>query len=243
MSTTHILVIGASGGIGRAVVKQFASQFPSAVVHAVSRSKTDFSNVQNVTPYQIATDDETEVANWCASLGDVKFSYVVGAMGVLHGDHKGVELSPEKKLEDLNLPQLSTYFQINSIVPALWLKHLVKRVDKTASVICFISARVGSITDNKMGGWYGYRASKSALNMLMKTANIEYRRRTKHTALVSYHPGTVDTGLSKPFQSNVKENKLFEPAFTAERLINILATLNVDDGPYYLDWDNKTIPW
>jgi NAD(P)-dependent dehydrogenase (short-subunit alcohol dehydrogenase family) len=94
-----------------------------------------------------------------------------------------------------------------------------------------------------MGGWYGYRASKSALNMVIKSASIEYRRRTKHTALASYHPGTVDTGLSKPFQGNVKSNKLFEPAFTAERLVNILANVDVNDGPYYLDWDNKPITW
>ena len=164
-------------------------------------------------------------------------------MGVLHGDHDGVMLSPEKKLEDLSQTQLLTYFRINSVVPALWLKHLVNHVDKSSSVVCFVSARVGSISDNRMGGWYGYRASKSALNMLIKTASIEYRRRTKHTALVSYHPGTVDTDLSKPFQGNVKQNKLFEPEFTAKQLVNILADVDVDQGPYYLDWDNKPIRW
>ena len=242
MTQGVILVVGAGGGIGRAVVEMFAQKYPDNKVYAVSRSKQSFT-MSNVETHCVQTDDEGAIADWLSTLEQTKFKFVVGAMGVLHGEHNGVTLKPEKKLEDINETQLLTYFKVNSVVPSLWLKHLVNYVDKSASVICFISARVGSISDNRMGGWYGYRASKSALNMVIKSASIEYRRRTKHTALASYHPGTVDTGLSKPFQGNVKSNKLFEPAFTAERLVNILANVDVNDGPYYLDWDNKPITW
>ena len=242
MNTQYILVIGAGGGIGAAVVARFAEQYPNGTVYAVSRSAIQFT-FNNVQSHQIQTDDDNAISHWLTSLNGIKFSYVVGAMGVLHGEHKGVQLAPEKKLEDLNQQQLLTYFTVNSVVPSLWTKHLVRYVHKSHSAICFISARVGSIEDNKMGGWYGYRASKAALNMLIKSADIEYRRRTKRTAFVSYHPGTVDTGLSKPFQANVKTNKLFTPAFTAERLVSLVTSVDVTQGPYYLDWDNKSVPW
>jgi NAD(P)-dependent dehydrogenase (short-subunit alcohol dehydrogenase family) len=241
MSETNILVIGANGGIGAAVVEQFAQRFPHAHIHAVSRKTTQFS-ADNIRSHTLQTDSDDDIKQW---LKDTKitFKYAVGAMGVLHSDDEAQALSPEKKLEDINEQQLLRYFKVNSIVPSLWIKHLVRYMDKSGSAICFVSARVGSIEDNKIGGWYGYRASKAALNMLIKTADVEYRRRTKNTAFVSYHPGTVDTGLSKPFQSNVKSNKLFTPDFTAERLVTILAETDVTAGPYFLDWDSKKVPW
>jgi len=240
MSADNILIIGAGGGIGQAVVSEFAASFPDAQIHAVSRSDISFTQA-NVSSIKLQTDDEESVAQWCTEHQGLSFRFVVGCMGVLHSKTQG--LSPEKRLEDLSAKSLSNYFSTNTIVPAIWLKHLVKCVSKQASTICFLSARVGSISDNGLGGWYGYRASKAALNMLLKTASIEYRRRTKHTAFVCYHPGTVDTALSKPFQANVKPEKLYTADFTAARLVGILRSVDVDGGPYYLDWDGKPIQW
>jgi NAD(P)-dependent dehydrogenase (short-subunit alcohol dehydrogenase family) len=109
--------------------------------------------------------------------------------------------------------------------------------------LVFFSARVGSINDNLLGGWYGYRASKAALNMLLKSAQVECQRRAKNISLVSYHPGTVDTELSRPFQANVPKDKLFSSEFTVSQLLQFVTNLLAEDGPHYIDWQGKTIPW
>ena len=133
---------------------------------------------------------------------------------------------------------------VNFIPPSLWIKHAVKLLaPKCLTSFTVLSARVGSISDNQLGGWYGYRASKAALNMMLKTAQVEYRRRLPESGLVAYHPGTVDTQLSKPFQANVKPEKLFTPEFTAQALWRELDTLSVEKAPYYIDWQGKTISW
>lgn len=138
----------------------------------------------------------------------VRIDQFICCVGLLHDR----QLQPEKKIEQLDAAHLQKYFAVNSIIPALWLKHLPVLLDKKKPAqILFISARVGSISDNRLGGWYGYRASKAALNMLIKTAQVEYRRRFPDAVLISYHPGTVDTPLSKPFQDRVPEHKLFSP--------------------------------
>ena len=130
------------------------------------------------------------------------------------------------------------------MVPALWLKLLHKVLKgKQPAVVAALSARVGSIGDNRLGGWYAYRSSKSALNMLLQNIAIEYARRVKNVKLISFHPGTTDTALSKPFQGTVPEGKLFTPEFVAERLTGIMDAAVVDGQLSYLDWDNKVIPW
>ena len=116
-------------------------------------------------------------------------------------------------------------------------------MDKNHSTVVCLSARVGSISDNGFGGWYGYRASKAALNMLVKTASIEYKRRVKNAMLVCYHPGTVDTGLSKPFQKNVAAKKLFTPEFTADQLFTHVSKLDRDQICHFIDWDCEVVTW
>ena len=106
-----------------------------------------------------------------------------------------------------------------------------------------LSARVGSIGDNHLGGWYAYRSSKAALNMMLRTLSIEYGRRVKNVKIISFHPGTTDTALSKPFQASVPSDKLFTPEFVAGRLYGIMAEAEIDGQLSYLDWDNKAIPW
>lgn len=244
--TAIAIVIGASGGIGQALVSQLARQRPADTVYALSRQAGNASGLpDNVISVSIDTADEEAIRQFCQAR-KARGEWVLTAIctvGTLHGEVGDVTLAPEKRLEDINQAQLQAYFTVNSIIPALWLKHLVSIMSASPSQVVCLSARVGSISDNRLGGWYGYRASKAALNMLMKTAAVEYARRAKATSLLCYHPGTVDTGLSAPFQHNVKPEKLFTAQYTAERLLSALTTLDSQQSPYFLDWDHQVVSW
>lgn len=240
--TNKTLIIGASGGIGRAIVKRYADNGDEVI--AVSRSgATDHSWPNTVTAKAITEHNETNIAAFVDELKSqgTTLNNVVITTGVLQNEELGVK--PEKRLEDMSESALSSYFAVNSIIPALWLKHLVNVMDKNHSTVVCLSARVGSISDNGFGGWYGYRASKAALNMLVKTASIEYKRRVKNAMLVCYHPGTVDTGLSKPFQKNVAAKKLFTPEFTADQLFTHVSELDRDQICHFIDWDGEVVTW
>ncbi|WP_192022112.1 SDR family NAD(P)-dependent oxidoreductase [Shewanella sp. WPAGA9] len=153
-------------------------------------------------------------------------------------------LSPEKRLEDITPASMLSVFQSNTLVPMMWLQHLVKLVNgKQACIISVLSARVGSISENQLGGWYSYRASKAALNMLIKTSAIEYARRAKNTKLIAFHPGTTDTELSKPFQANVPEGKLFTADFVAQQLLTIHQGIEFNNQAEFLDWQGQTVQW
>jgi NAD(P)-dependent dehydrogenase (short-subunit alcohol dehydrogenase family) len=135
-----------------------------------------------------------------------------------------------------------TSFLINTIGPAMCAKYflpLLRRDEK--AVFAALSARVGSISDNRMGGWYAYRASKAALNMILKTLSIEYGRRFKQAVIAGLHPGTVDTNLSKPFQSNVQPGKLFTPELAAKQLVDVIDGLTPEDSGYLFDWAGKRV--
>lgn len=239
----NALVIGSNGGIGSVLVHKLIDAHSYDSVYTVSRNDMEASHIK-----QVHTSFDTCDANAVGEFVDemkrkgITFSYVVCTTGILHQSGE-MSLKPEKRLEDMRAEQFHEYFKVNSVLPALWLQKLVKVVDKQLATIVFFSARVGSISDNSLGGWYGYRASKAALNMLVKTAAIEYKRRVPNTILVCYHPGTVDTGLSKPFQANVKPGKLFTADFTCESLLKVTANLDPEQSPYYLDWAGQTIPW
>jgi NAD(P)-dependent dehydrogenase (short-subunit alcohol dehydrogenase family) len=151
---------------------------------------------------------------------------------------------PEKRFEDISENNLHEILQCNTIIPALWMKVLFRILKgKKDCVVSVLSARVGSIQDNHLGGWYSYRASKAALNMILKSLAIEYRRRAKNVKILAFHPGTTDTALSKPFQSSVASNKLFTPQFVAEKLSTIMDTIIIDGELSFLDWDGKVISW
>ncbi len=240
---THVLVIGTSGGIGQEVLKQISETHTDGVIYTVSRSvsKAIYANQKAFT---FDSTDETAVIDFITKIAaqKIRFTHVICTTGVLHtsGD---MLLKPEKRLEDIDSKQLAEYFRVNTIVPAIWLKHLVKHMANEQASIVFFSARVGSISENGLGGWYGYRASKAALNMIVKTASVEYKRRSPNTTLACYHPGTVDTQLSKPFQSNVKPGKLFTTEFTVSQLLTHMQKFDSEYSPYYIDWAGKTIAY
>jgi NAD(P)-dependent dehydrogenase (short-subunit alcohol dehydrogenase family) len=242
----NALVIGASGGIGKTLVKKLYESGEYECVYAVSRS-LPASPIEGVQYHTLDSGNDDLVAQYCQQLKQSggQFSLVVCCIGALHAigaDYQ--KIMPEKRLEDIQKDQLSFYFTTNVILPAIWLKHvepLLKGAEP--SKLVFFSARVGSISDNHLGGWYGYRASKSALNMMIKCAQIECQRRAKNICLISYHPGTVETELSRPFQSKVPKDKLFTSDFTVTQLLNIIPSLTADTGPHYIDWQGSVIPW
>lgn len=240
------LVIGANGAIGRALVGKLIEENADTEIYAVSRSPADNDVHKGAISVSLDTTDEHAVSNWVSGMKKqgVRFHKVICTTGVLHGEVAGNSLFPEKKIEDINTQSLLSYFSVNTVLPALWLKALVTAMSPENGVICCLSARVGSISDNQLGGWYGYRASKAALNMIMKTAAVEYARRSKNTVLVSYHPGTVDSALSEPFQKNVPEGKLFSPEYTASQLLAFIKDAHRQQGNlHYVDWAHKPIPW
>lgn len=240
--TNNTLIVGASGGIGSALVSQYANEGDSII--AISRRGFHADNwPEGVQSISMEEHTDSAIKAFCETLKNEgkKLNTAIITTGVLHNETLG--LMPEKRLEDMSEQALSTYFAVNSIIPALWLKHLVKVMDPQHATVVCVSARVGSISDNKLGGWYGYRASKAALNQLIKTASVEYRRRLKNAVLVSYHPGTVDTTLSVPFQKNVNAKKLFTPAFTAEKLFQHSGGLDREQACHFIDWDGQVVTW
>lgn len=238
--TEYALIIGANSAIGKAVIEQLVASDCHKKVYAVSRTALDFS-FPNLISVVMDTSNETEITQWLAQISadEIRFSEVVCCIGTLHDE----TVFPEKRLEDVTSKSLSHYFDVNTITPFLWVSHLVDVVSKNRASITVLSARVGSISDNKLGGWYGYRASKAALNMLMKTASVEYARRSPNTVLMCYHPGTVESPLSAPFKKNVKPTKLFTPQYTAQCLLSLSAKLLPENNPSYVDYQGQLVSW
>ena len=226
---TNIAVIGASGAIGGACVRRLVERYPAAHVHAFARDAE----------LSIDYDDEASIAaaaELAAQAGPLDL--VLVATGMLHSGNT----LPEKSLRDLSADKFARIFAANTITPALIAKHFLPRLNRERpAVFAAISARVGSISDNQLGGWYAYRASKAALNMVIKNAAIEMSRRNKKAIVVGLHPGTVDSPLSKPFQANVAAGKLFAPEYSAQKLVQVLESLTPAHNGQCLAWDGEVI--
>ena len=231
-------VIGSSGAIGRAFIKQLPISFNNISIFGFSSNRA-LKSSQSITYNYInyKNEDSIEKAALIASEKS-PVDLVIIATGILHYG----EIMPEKSLRDLSLEKFHLLFEVNTILPALIMKHFIPKLNrKSKSVFAVLSARVGSISDNKLGGWYSYRASKSALNMIIKNAAIETSRYNKHAVIIGLHPGTVDSQLSKPFQSNVPEKKLFTPEYSAKKMLEVLEKLAPKDTGKCFDWDGKEV--
>ena len=215
----RVIIVGASGGIGSAFVDTLSAHDRVEKIYALSRQGVSHpsSKVANLT-FDF-TDEESLLAGTEALRETGPFDLIIVATGLLQGEG----IAPEKNLRGMSHDGFAKSYAVNVIGPAMTAKYflpLLKRDSKT--VFAALSARVGSISDNRLGGWYAYRASKAALNMVLKTLSIEYGRRFKETVIIGLHPGTVDTGLSKPFQSNVPDGKLFTPEYSVEKLLEVI---------------------
>ncbi|MGJ8681679.1 SDR family NAD(P)-dependent oxidoreductase [Paraglaciecola sp.] len=244
MKNQTVVVIGANSEIAKGIAEHFIENaFIQLIV--ISRNTDlyqqdifDKAEVIKVNDYQ--EDTISKVANQLQNSTDRLFTHVFICHGLLHTK----TLRPEKRLEDFSPTAFNQVLTVNTITPMLWLKYLTPQLSgKHACKVVIFSARVGSITDNRLGGWYSYRASKAAMNMLIKSASIELARRAKNVKLISFHPGTTDSPLSKPFQYNVPKGKLFTRNFVAERVIKVVDDLTVDGQASFVDWQGQDIPW
>lgn len=242
MASNLAIVIGGSGGIGHALAQRLSENPAHDLVLSVSRKRSE-GWVDTVRRAWIAADilDEESLvsaAAHAASLGVP--SRVLVATGQLHGPG----LAPEKTMRSLDLAALTALFATNAAGPALAAKHFLPLTPRDRpSVFAALSARVGSIGDNRLGGWYGYRASKAALNMLIHTLAIEHRRTRPLGLCVALHPGTVDTNLSAPFQGGVGPESLSSPQRSAQNLLEVLDRLKPEDNGGFFAWDGTPIPW
>jgi NAD(P)-dependent dehydrogenase (short-subunit alcohol dehydrogenase family) len=223
-------VIGASGGIGAALAAQLERR-GDAVVRAARSVPADAA---------IDITDEGSVAAAAAQLaGRAPFDLVLVATGLLHDAAHG----PERALRDLDGPAMLRAFAVNAVGPALIAKHFVPLLapDRPAVFAC-LSARVGSISDNRLGGWYAYRASKAALNMIVRCLAIELRRARPQAIAVGLHPGTVDTRLSAPFRRGLAPDQLVSPDTAAANLLRVIDGLKPEDSGGCFAWDGAPIP-
>lgn len=220
------VVIGASGGIGAALAEALAEEGHDVV--ALARS---FAG-----DHHLDLTDEASIAAAAASVGAPEL--VLVTTGLLHEGERG----PEKAMRELDPVWLARQYAINAIGPALVAKHFLPAMPRTGrTVFAVLSARVGSISDNKLGGWYGYRASKAALNQLIRSLSIEERRRNERSIVVALHPGTVDSALSKPFQAGVRAGSLFPPGRAAVQLLDVIEGLRPADSGKLFAWDGEEI--
>jgi NAD(P)-dependent dehydrogenase (short-subunit alcohol dehydrogenase family) len=236
------LVIGAGGGIGGAMVERWAADPAVGRVWAVSRTPGRFADRgARVVELQADHSEDGIAATVETVLADgAGLSRVVIALGTLHSS----AFEPEKSLDALRADALAEVYRVNCILPLLWVAGLGRALRRSPDTrIAVLSARVGSIGDNGLGGWYAYRSAKAALNMGLKSAAIELGRRARGIKLLAYHPGTVNTALSAPFQKNVPAGKLFSPAFTADCLDGLLSQHAPDGELSFVAWDGQTIPW
>lgn len=231
----HILVVGAGGGLGKALVAHYLNE--GALVTAWSRRAqpfmhenlewrtfSDYSNEQ----LQIEVKQLTELDG------------VISTLGMLHNK----DFMPEKHLGAVNAEQLRYSFEVNTILPIVLLQQLLPKLPRKRSAFWVqLSAKVGSITDNYLGGWYSYRASKAALNMLLKTASIELGRSHKQLVIAAVHPGTTDTPLSAPFQERLPDDKLYSPEQSAQRIAQVIENLTTEQSGKLLHWDGTELPY
>jgi NAD(P)-dependent dehydrogenase (short-subunit alcohol dehydrogenase family) len=217
-----------------------ATDCPTAAIHALSRSPQQGGGNVHHQFIDIAEEESIGAAAEVASR-DGPLDLVVVASGILHRDSA---LQPEKSMRALDAEALLEVLRVNAVGPAMVAKHFLPRLrTEHKTVFAALSARVGSISDNRLGGWASYRASKAALNMLLKTLAIEHARRWPDSVVVALHPGTVDTPLSKPFSRRVPAERLFAPAQSAGYLLRVIDDLTPAVTGGFFAWDGTPIEY
>lgn len=228
MTDAAAVVIGASGGIGSALADRLEASGAYSAVHRLSRSGSGLD-----------LEDESTIVAAAADVGagpPVRLVFI--ATGVLHHGEE-----PERSYRAMTAEHLLRDYRINTVGPALVARHFAPLLPREGrSVLAALSARVGSISDNRLGGWHSYRASKAALNMILRNLAIELARTHRDAIVAGLHPGTVDTALSVPFQKGVTPGKLFTPEHSAARMLEVLDTLTPADSGNVFAFDGARIP-
>lgn len=223
------VIFGSGGGIGSALVATLSTTGSFQQVIGFSRKTSPPIDLQDETTLERA-------ATVAAEMGEIRL--VIDATGFLHDDRQG----PEKSWRQLDAGNLAHSFALNAIGPALIMKHVLPRLPRSGkAVFATLSAKVGSIGDNRLGGWYSYRASKAALNQLVRTAAVELARRSPEGICIALHPGTVATALSAPFAANGMSVQT--PAEASRHLLAVIDTLTVKANGGFFDWRGQPVPW
>ena len=245
-----VLVVGAGRGIGRAFVEALACSSRVRHIWAGFRRAESAEALEamaradgRIHPLHVDVTDETVLAAAASRIADAgcPVNLVINCAGVLHAADG---MAPERRLREVRGDWLARAFEVNATGPILLAKHiedLLPRKDR--AVFASLSARVGSIGDNRLGGWYAYRASKAAQNMLLRTLSVELPRRARGAIVVALHPGTTDTDLSRPFQASVPREKLFPADRAARQLLGVIDRLRAPDNGTFYAWDGRQVPW
>lgn len=240
-ANARVAVFGASGGIGGAVFDLLRADERVGEICAGARTQPPAAALK-VKPFHFDLTDEDSIASTAARIGvDGQLDLVLVATGILS---EGGTLAPEKTWRDFNADSFARAFAVNATGPALIAKHFLPLLARDRrAVFAALSARVGSIEDNKLGGWAAYRASKAALHQIVRTCAIELGRKNKSAICVALHPGTVNTALSAPFQRGVAPEKLFTPEQSARHLLRVLDRLCPEDSGNAFAWDGARLPF
>jgi len=247
----NVMIQGASRGIGAAFCAALAASPSVARVVATSRDpdgsealaavRRDIGDRLLTVPLDVTSETDIESAASRVAERVDRLSLIINCAGLLHD---GEPVQPERRLSEVTPEALQRSFAVNAWGPLLVAKHFAGLLPRRErAVFASLSARVGSIGDNRLGGWYAYRASKAAQNMFTKTLSIELPRRHRGTLVVALHPGTVDTGLSAPFQSRVPDQQLFDAPRAARQLLGVIDGLTKDDNGGFFAWDGQPIAW
>lgn len=231
-------VFGASGGVGHALSAALAERGLSKI-YVGSRSEVDWERPRFV-PFRFDLKRESDLEEAARLMEDDPPELTIVASGVLTLDSGA---GPERSYRNLDADTMLEVFALNTVAPGIIAKHIFPLLPrKGRSVFATLSARVGSISDNRLGGWHSYRASKAALNMLIRNFAIEMSRTHRDAVITALHPGTVDTALSAPFQSNLPEGQLQDPESSAAHLLDVIERLKPSDSGKVFDWKGQEIP-
>lgn len=235
----NVAVFGAGGGLGSAFVEALVAEDGVACVHAVSRGSLDFGSIK-VCGHSFDPLDEATLDDVVAAMtAEGPLHLVIIALGILHGDG----IAPEKTWRHADAEVMGRVLAVNTIAPTLIAKHVLPTLAKgRKTALAALSARVGSISDNRLGGWVSYRASKAALNMMIRTFAIELARVNSDAVFVGLHPGTVETELSKPFRQGVPDGKLLTPHQSVAGMLVTLDAIKPDASGKILDYMGKELP-
>lgn len=241
MGGKRALVIGSGGGIGAALVDRLVASGRFNRIYAGNR-RPHSCHHPNVTRLTIDILDDATLAGAGRQIArDGALDLVIVATGLLH---RGTDIRPEKSLRQLDASVMAEVFAVNSIGPALVAKHILPLLARRQrAVAIFLSARVGSIADNRLGGWHSYRASKAALNALVRYFAIELARNSPDAMVAALHPGTVDTPLSEPFQARIAGSSLFSADHSAASILAVIDQLAPTDSGGFFGWDGRPIPF
>ena len=233
----NIVIVGATGAIGKAFLEHYLKDESVENVFAFSRKKIRFEN-RKIKSFELDIENQTSIEGAAQNIKDYPIDTIIVATGILHSENFG----PEKSIREINYSTMAKVLAVNTIGPALIGRYFIPLLRKDAkSVLAFLSARVGSISDNKLGGWYSYRASKTALNQIIKNFSIELKRTNPKAVVLALQPGTVDSNLSEPFKKNVAKGKLFSPEQSREFLSEVIEKATIEDSGNLVAYDGEII--